>query len=115
MNRSVSSLAGVGVADEVIVVTRSVIRLLVRVAVAARSVALDVLTTLPSPTIVEVTPLTVPVKVGLARLAFRLSAVVVNAVVAIRVVLLPAVCVGAVGVPVKPGEAKLAFKFRAVC
>ena len=64
---------------------------------------------------------TVPVKVGDARLAFRLSAVVTKAVVAIAVVLFQAVCVvaivhvGSVGVPVKVGEARAALASRAVC
>jgi hypothetical protein len=56
----------------------------------------------------------VPVKVGLARFAFRLSAVVTNAVVASAVVESPAVWVtpivpvGSVGVPVKVGLARVA-------
>lgn len=63
---------------------------------------------------------TVPVKVGPARFAFKLSAVVTNAVVATAVVLFAADCVtamvpvGRVGVPVKVGEAKLAFRLSAV-
>ena len=42
----------------------------------------------------------VPVNVGLAKFAFRLSAVVTNAVVAICVVFVPGLAVGASGVPV---------------
>lgn len=48
----------------------------------------------------------VPVKVGEARFALRLSAVVTKAVVASCVVEVPAVAVGAAGVPVKVGEAR---------
>ncbi len=44
------------------------------------------------------------VNVGAASGAFKLSAVVTNAVVAICVVLVPAPAVGAVGVPVNAGE-----------
>ena len=51
--------------------TLGLIRLFVKVAVAARSVALEVLLTLPSPTIVAVMPDTVPVKVGEASLASK--------------------------------------------
>jgi len=64
---------------------------------------------------------TVPVNVGEARGALRLSAVVTKAVVAMAVVLLPAVCVvaivpvGRVGLPVKVGEARGALASRAVC
>ena len=49
--------------------------LFVSVAVAARSVALLVLSTLPRPTIEAVTPPTVPVKVGLAMGALRFNSV----------------------------------------
>ena len=62
---------------------------------------------------------TVPVKVGEAKLAFKLAAAVTKAVVATLVVLSSAVWVvaivpvGNVGVPVKDGEAKLAFKLAA--
>ena len=57
-----------------------------------------------------------PVKVGEAMFAFKLSAVVTNAVVATLVLESAAVCVvaivpvGSVGVPVKVGEAMSAFK-----
>lgn len=56
----------------------------------------------------------VPVKVGDARLAFVLTAVVTKAVVATCVVFVPAVAVGATGVPVKVGEASGAFSPKAV-
>ena len=48
----------------------------------------------------------VPVKVGDARLALVLTAVVTKAVVATCVVFVPAVAVGAAGVPVNVGEAR---------
>jgi hypothetical protein len=48
----------------------------------------------------------VPVKVGEAIGALRISTAVTKAVVASWVVLVPAVAVGAVGVPVRAGEAK---------
>jgi hypothetical protein len=51
---------------------------------------------------------TVPVKVGLARLALVLIAVVTKAVVAICVVFVPEVAVGAAGTPVKVGPARSA-------
>jgi hypothetical protein len=57
---------------------------------------------------------TVPVNVGFARFAFKLSAVVTKAVVANWVVFVAAAAVGAAGTPVKVGEAKLAFKLSAV-
>ncbi len=46
----------------------------------------------------------VPVRLGDARLALRLSAVVTKAVVAMVVSLSPGDAVGAVGLPVKTGE-----------
>ncbi|GHT87549.1 hypothetical protein FACS189474_0610 [Bacteroidia bacterium] len=49
----------------------------------------------------------VPVSAGDAKLAFKLSAVVTNAVVASCVVFVPAPAVGAVGVPVKPGDVNM--------
>ena len=64
--------------------------------------------------IVPVGRVGVPVNVGLARFALRLSAVVTNAVVATAVELLAAVWVvaivpvGKVGVPVKVGDANFA-------
>jgi hypothetical protein len=63
----------------------------------------------------------VPVRAGLARLAFRLSAVVTKAVVASAVVLLPAVCVtpivpvGKEGVPEKVGEFRAALVVSVGC
>lgn len=60
-------------------------------------------------------------KVGQAKLAFKLSAVVTKAVVARAVVLFHADCVtpvvpvGREGVPVKACEAIFAFRFSAVC
>lgn len=57
---------------------------------------------------VPVGSVTVPVNVGEAILAFRLSTVVTNAVVANCVVLVPAVAVGAAGTPVKLGETLIA-------
>ena len=60
-------------------------------------------------------PVGVPVKVGLARLAFRLSAVVTKAVVARAVVesravwVMPIVPVGKDGEPVKAGEFRAAL------
>ena len=63
---------------------------------------------------------TVPVNVGLAKLAFRLSAVVANAVVATLVVLSAADCVvaivpvGKVGVPVNVGDANGAYALKSV-
>ena len=62
-----------------------------------------------APTIVAVIPETVPVNVGDAKLAFKLSAVVTKAVVAICVVLVAGGAVGADGVPVNVGDAKGAF------
>ena len=56
-----------------------------------------------------------PVKVGDAELAFKPSAVVTNAVVAICVVAVPGVAVGANGAPVSVGDAKFAFRSREVC
>ena len=61
---------------------------------------------MPAPPPTNCVAVTVPVKVGEARLAFKLSAVVANAVVASCVVLVPAAAVGAAGVPVNVGEAK---------
>ena len=67
---------------------------------------------------VAVVDVGVPVKAGEARLAFKLSAVVTKAVVAIAVVLSAAVWVvatvpvGRVGVPVKVGLASGAFSAR---
>jgi len=58
--------------------------------------------------------MTDPVKVGLARFAFKLSAVVTKAVVASCVVFVAAAAVGAAGVPVKVGLARFAFKLSAV-
>ena len=64
---------------------------------------------------------TVPVKVGEAKLAFKLSAVVTKAVVASAVALFPAdwvtptVPVGRFGVPEKVGEARFALRSKAVC
>ena len=55
----------------------------------------------------------VPVNVGDAILAFRLLAVVTNAVVAICVVLVPAAAVVDKGTPVNVGLAILAFKLLA--
>jgi hypothetical protein len=72
-------------------------------------VASEVLSTLANPTIDFVIPPTVPVNVGLAIFAFRLSAVVAKAVVATLVVESPAVGVGAVGVPVNAGETRFAY------
>jgi hypothetical protein len=62
----------------------------------------------------------IPVRDGEAIFALRASAVVTNAVVAIAVVLLPAVCVtpivpvGRVGVPVNTGEARRAYDAAAI-
>jgi hypothetical protein len=56
----------------------------------------------------------VPVKVGEAIGALRMSTAVTKAVVASWVVLVPAVAVGAVGVPVRAGEASGALRSSAV-
>lgn len=57
---------------------------------------------------------TSPVNVGAAMLAFKLSAVVTNAVVAICVVFVPATAVVESGVPVNVGEAVGAFALKVV-
>ena len=59
--------------------------------------------------IVPVGSVGVPVKVGDAKLAFKLSAVVTKAVVATWVVFVEASAVGAAGVPVNVGEANVAL------
>ena len=80
-----------------------------------KAVVASAVVLLPGDCVVPIVPVGsvgVPVKVGLARLALRLSAVVTKAVVASAVVesaavwVTPIVPVGREGAPVKVGEAK---------
>jgi hypothetical protein len=85
------------------------------VAAVTKAVVASAVVLLPGDWVVAIVPVGsvgVPVKVGLARLALRLSAVVTKAVVASCVVLVAAEAVGAVGVPVNAGEARGALRSR---
>jgi len=91
--------------------------------VVAKAVVATAVVLFPADCVVAIVPVGsvgVPVKVGLAKLAFRLSAVVANAVVATLVVLSAADCVvaivpvGKVGVPVNVGDANGAYALKSV-